>query len=171
MNSRDFSVGGYVQLLNARAGKCEAIDRGHRYVASLEHGSTGSRSMGRGTPNKGLLDDEPFELVHGGKIEFYACVSPAAGNGLVIEHYRIVMMDLPDNANGISSLRYDWDLRPDSRQNCDAELGDEPGHPQGHIHVNFLYPGDNDCRMPTGCVCPILLLCSLNYWYCLQCEP
>ncbi len=109
----------------------------------------------------------------GGQIEFYLCLrQPDKSSEAEIVRYRLAFLDLPENPNKIGSLRYDYSTGQGHGSGWDEELGDNPEHPQAHVHINFI--GDdstaNNCRMPTGQVCPILILRAFDYWYCCVTE-
>lgn len=80
--------------------------------------------------------------------------------------YRVALFDLPSNDNRIESLRFDQSEGRPGWHGWDDVIDDNPEHPWAHMHINFhLTPDANDFRMPTGRVCPILLLLTIDHWY------
>jgi hypothetical protein len=88
-----------------------------------------------------------------------------------IVKYNLAFLNLPDNPNKIQSLRYDYSTGQQRGPGWDDDLGDNPEHPQAHVHINFAGNDRtaNNLRMPTGQVypiLPILILQAFDYWYC-----
>ena len=112
----------------------------------------------------------PFELIHGGQLRLQVRVRELARTGkrlTEITAYCLSILDLSSNPNNVQCLRFD---KPEGQPRGDGweqELGDNPRHPWAHLHVNFVAGiAANDCRLPTGPLCPILLLRAFDYWYC-----
>ena len=86
--------------------------------------------------------------------------------------YGLRFINLAKSINGVVSLRYDKAYGAACRaDDWDDEMGDAPSHPVHHLHVNFAVPSenpfqqDNDLRLPTGFVDPIVILRSIDCWY------
>ena len=169
---RDIPPRAYVQLLNTRVSRLAAFGDADLHIPAIEVKGTGSWIAGRGGEVHGALlkhdprSQVPLSLRRGGTLETFLRVEPFNRYQLHVVSYRIAIMDLPDNVYGLKSFRYDWRLRPTHDPETDPVLHDNPQHPHAHVHINFLHPGDKDCRLPTGPICPILLLCAFDHWYC-----
>lgn len=170
----DFTVSGYIQLLQARVGQCASIEPDDRVVPAKPDPKRDVWIIRRGRTFSGdqLFENDnqaqqPFQLVQGGRLEFYVRIRERRpGPSMEVVAYRIALFDLPENDNRIESLRFDQSEGQPRRGGWDEEIGDNPEHPWAHMHLNFhLTPDANDCRMPTGRVCPILLLRTIDHWY------
>jgi len=116
------------------------------------------------------LAGQPLTLVNGGILRFRAQireVNEKYSTRVDVEDYRLCVekLDAEDNPNRMECFRYDRPARAPRGPGWDHDLDDNPQHPHGHLHINFLAAGANDLRMPTGTVCPILLIKAFDYWY------
>jgi len=171
------SVHEYVQLFKAYVSRCGAIpaeDRSsivakpvkRRNIWLIARGISGDKGLAEMDP----VASSPFELIHGGRLALEVRVREIrqrASRATEVIAYRFSCSELPRNPNGIECLRYD---KPEAQRrggDWDKELGDNPRHPWAHLHVNFATSTTaNDSRLPTGRVCPILLLRAFDFWYC-----
>ena len=106
----------------------------------------------------------PLEFIEGGRLELYVRVRSLGADTLEIVSYRITLFDLPDNVNGVKTLRFDRPEGKPGREGWDNDLNDNPQHPWSHLHVNFHDRG-NEFRMPTADVNPLLVIRSIDHWY------
>lgn len=171
--SSDVKPLSYVQLLHASVGRCASIDPEDRVLPS-KRDATGAiwvfRRDGSSSVNQLFANDnqanQPFQLVKGGRLEFYVRIRKRPGPRMEVVAYRVALLDLPENDNRIESMRFDRSDGKPGGDGWDDEICDNPQHPWAHMHINFhLTLGSNDCRMPTGRVCPILLLRTIDHWY------
>jgi len=165
----------YVNQLKASVSRCASIapkdrltvparfdETGHTWV--VVRGFDGSEELFGNDPAVPC----PFELINGGKMRLSVQIRETGKTRrptVEVVSYRLLWVDIPNNPNDIESLRYD---KPESQRRgagWDEDLQDNPQHPHAHVHLNFLPPGANDCRMPTASVCPILLLRAFDHWY------
>lgn len=116
------------------------------------------------------LAREPLPILGGGFFNFFITCREA-GEQADIPSYTLRFLDLK-TTNGIHSFRYDKDLGvPRGQPDWDADLKDAPSHPGHHLHINFTkpengqYEPDNDLRLPTGPVDPLMVLLSVDHWY------
>ena len=166
----------YVHLLRARASGCEAIEPGDRTIPALRSERDDGFTIGRGAEGaRKLIEhdataENPLKLVHGGEMQLFVRIRPHDKFSVEVTTYRVALYGLPDNCYNLKSLRYDWEAKPARElrkaNGWDEQVEDNPEHPLAHLHLNYLPPGDRNCRLPTSPVCPILLICALNYWYC-----
>jgi hypothetical protein len=170
---RDYTAGQFVQLLTARIGACSSIELGDRIVPVKHDPSKKVWIVLRGEARAGVRslfeDDEkanvPFRLVKGGEISLYIRIREQPNKRIEILSYRIDSR-LPDNVTGVTSLRFENDDSGRRGSGWDEDLQDNPEHPLNHLHLNYLQGADaNMCRMPTGEICPIVLLRAVDYWY------
>ncbi len=167
----------YVELLVACVGRCTSIDAGqrkqvrHRFdqtrrIWILARGFKTSSDVFQGDPDVG----NPYGLIHGGQLKLEVRVRDGGTHrepATEVLAYRLSILDLSENANNLESLRFDKPAGQPRGDGWDDQLGDNPRHPWAHLHVNFAATeAANDFRLPTGAVCPILLLRSFDYWYC-----
>ena len=117
------------------------------------------------------LAAKPFGLVRGGALRFRVQIreerAKHATTGVEVVEYRFHVdgLDKDGNPNQVECFRYDRPAGQRRGLGWDADLDDNPEHPHGHLHINFLVPDANELRMPTGVVCPILLIKAFDYWY------
>ena len=167
----------YVQLFKASVSHCGAISPEDKAnIAARPIARANAWLIARGTDrNKELAEEdpaavEPFALSHGGRLSLEVEVQESGqrqSQSVEIPKYRISIFDLPENSNGLHCLRYDKDSEQRWRANWDGDLDDNPWHPLAHLHINFTAdPQANELRLPTGSVCPALLLRAFDYWYC-----
>lgn len=170
---RNYTARGFIQLLRARIGTCSSIEPDDRDVPVRHDASKKIWWVSRGEAGDSVPslfeDDEianaPFRLVRGGQISLYIRMREQQDRTLEILSYRIDSR-LPDNETGVTSLRFESDNRGRKGAGWDEELQDNPEHPLNHLHLNYLKGvGANTCRMPTGEICPIILLRAVDYWY------
>jgi hypothetical protein len=171
MNS-DYTALKFLQLLKARIGSCWSIEREDRVVPMKPDPAHKVWVVLRGEagPNAHLFGDDekaelPFHLVRGGEISLYIHIRERADRRIELRYYRVSIC-LPENPTGVTSLRFENDNTGRHGPSWDADLQDNPEHPLNHLHINFLKGIDaNKCRMPTGEICPIVLLMAVDYWY------
>lgn len=172
----------YVQHFKAMVSRCASIDPEDRLTLPCKHDETGSTWVViRGLDARGQLfgDDQvvshPFMLVFGGRMSLHVRVRDKAPRNrqptVEVVSYRLSLVEIPDNPNGIQSLRFDKPEGQPQGAGWDEDLQDNPQHPHAHVHFNFLPPGDNDCRLPTASVCPLLLLSAFDHWYYATFRP
>jgi hypothetical protein len=164
----DFSTNEYFQLLKARLGKCTSIVDAriaHRIVVPnevliLKRGGEPGNFF-----ENDALADTPLDLVGGGTIDLDVKIRRSQlRRKLVVEDYCIRIMNIPENENDITSLRYD--VSRDRGQDFDEVLQDNPVHPMFHLHVNFEQGAEaRALRLPTAKVCPISVLINFDRWY------
>jgi hypothetical protein len=164
----------FFQLLNARVAKCMSIEIDDRIVpvkrSTIQNLWIACRSASEVTANS-LFEDhpkaqQPMQLTNGGRIELNLLVRERPNKSIEMVSYRIAFEDVPKNVNGLGSLRFELDCIGRGGDGWDDELMDNPEHPLSHFHVNYLDgDGANDCRLPAGPICPIVLLRSFDYWY------
>ena len=177
----------YVQLFKANVARCVAIPAEERAnllarrlrrqnIWLIARGTDGTKELVEQDP----AASSPFELVRGGRLSLEVRVGETGkGRGksspaVEVVEYRFSFLDLPTNDNSIRCLRFD---KPQGQHRGDGweehrgdgwedELGDNPRHPWSHLHINFAASeAANDYHLPTGPVCPILLLRAFNLWY------
>ncbi len=172
---QDLSARAYIQLLNARIGHCKSILPEDRAIPTKSDSKQRVWILRRGGIGKEdpLFDDElaqqPLILLKGGRIEFYLRLRLLARKQHQVEiaSYRVAFFGLPNNSNHIRSFRYDQSEGQPRDEGWDDDIGDNPMHPWAHLHVNFAENShSNDFRLPTGPICPILLMCAFDRWYC-----
>jgi len=170
---REYTAGQFVQLLKARIGTCSSIEQDDRIVPVRHDPFKKVWVVLRGEARAGVRsmfeDDEtantPFQLVRGGEISLYIRIREQQGRRMEIQSYRIDSR-LPDNVTGVTSLRFENDDSGRSGTGWDEDLQDNPEHPLNHLHLNYLQGAEaNSFRMPTGEICPIVLLRAVDYWY------
>ena len=164
----------YVDELRARVSGCASITPADRITVPArldESRSTWIVTRGFDAPEELFGDDpavvSPFELAYGGKMSLQVRIRETRRRGLSsveVAAYRLSLVDMPDNPNSIRSLRFDKADGQRRGAGWDEKLEDNPQHPHAHVHFNFL--DDNDCRLPTASICPLLLLTAFDYWYC-----
>jgi hypothetical protein len=163
----------YVEKLKARVSCCASITPGDRITVPVRFDSSRSTwvvTRGYDAPEELFGDDpavgRPFELTYGGQMSLQVRVREGLkrrSSTVEVVAYRLSLVGIPDNPNSIRSLRFD---KPDGQPRgagWDEALQDNPQHPHAHVHFNFL--DENDCRLPTASVCPLLLLSAFDYWY------
>ena len=163
----------YVEQLKARVSRCASITPADRTTVPAKFDASRSTwvvTRGFDAPEELFGDDpavgSPFELAYGGQMSLQVRVRETrrrSSSSVEVVAYRMSLVDIPDNRNSIQSLRFD---KPDGQPRgagWDEELQDNPQHPHAHVHFNFLK--ENDCRLPTASVCPLLLLSAFDYWY------
>ncbi|MFH1919682.1 MAG: hypothetical protein ABIP48_07365 [Planctomycetota bacterium] len=165
----------YVEQLKARVFRCSSIAPEDRITLPSRFDETRSTWVvlrGFDAPEELFGNDpavfSPLELTHGGSMSLHVRVreiQTQRSRAVEVVTYRLALVGIPDNPNNIQSLRFDKPEGLPRGRGWDEELGDNPEHPHAHVHFNFFPPGDNDCRMPTASVCPILLLSAFDYWY------
>ena len=160
----------FVQLLAARVGQCASIDPEDRTIPVKYDVGRSVWVFRRGSEDPLFQDDEksrnPLALIQGGRIELYIRIRELKQRTAEVVAYRLAFFNLPGNANQITSLRYDQGQGYPKGQGWDDVLADNPEHPHAHLHMNFHSSEEtNHCRLPTGPVCPILLLRSFDHWY------
>jgi hypothetical protein len=164
----------YVEQLKARVSRCASITPADRATVPAKfdtNRSTWVVTRGFDGPEELFGDDPavvtPFKLTCGGQMSLKVRVRerrhrpPAT---VEVVDYRLRLIGIPDNPNSIRSLRFDKREGQHRGAGWDDELQDNPQHPHAHVHFNFL--DDNDCRLPTASICPLLLLTAFDYWYC-----
>ena len=170
----------YVRWFQANVSLCAAIPAEER--VNLLARPLRQRDMwliARGTDEARELVEEnpaarsPFELVRGGRLSLAVRVEETGKSRqkssptIEVVKYSLRFLDLPTNDNSIRCLRFDKPEGQPRGGGWEDELGDNPQHPWAHLHVNFAASeAANECRMPTGSVCPILLLRTFDHWYC-----
>lgn len=108
------------------------------------------------------LARDPLFIVRGGEFKFFIRLN--ASQSPLIEKYSFRFIGLRRSKNGVHSLRFDRDLNtPTRHDDWDQQMQDAPSHPAHHLHVNF--EEDNNMRLPTGIVDPLMIIASINYWY------
>ena len=165
----------YVQRLKANISRCASIVPDDRVTVPSrfdEDRRTWIIVRGFDAPQELFAIDpvvsHPFELIEGGCVKVEVRVREVRRNGLRVAEvasYQLTFLEIPENRNNIQCLRYDQPAGQPRGAGWDEDLQDNPCHPRAHLHVNFLPPGDNNCRMPTGPICPILLLRAFDHWY------
>ena len=111
----------------------------------------------------------PYDLVCGGQLKLAVRVREiGTGRSLSVDvaTYRLSILGLGNNPNDLQCLRFDKPEGQPRGDGWDEELGDNPQHPWSHLHINFAATRANDCRIPVGPVCPILLIRAFDHWYC-----
>lgn len=171
----------YVESLKVRVSRCASIDPEDRLTLPCRFDETkrvGVIVRGFDAAEQLFGDDPtvsvPFRLVFGGRLSLHVRVREMPTRrtqrpAIEVAAYRFSLLDVPNNPNSVRSLRFD---KPDGQPRgtgWDEELQDNPEHPHAHVHLNFL--DDNDCRLPTASVCPLLLLSALDYWYYTMFRP
>ena len=169
----------YIYLLEAKIKECASIVQDDRVLPHTYDKTRSQWFIQRG----GLMDkdttlfkdqkasqkaSQAMALCENGQIEFRLCFRERAKTREIeIVNYRLSFLNLPDNPNNIQSLRYDYSTGQQRGPGWDDELGDNPEHPQAHLHINFTGNDRtaNNLRMPTGQVGPILILRAFDYWY------
>lgn len=171
------SAAEYVRQLRAHVARCACVVPEERTILPARR-LPDSRVMiiVRGLREFGhlLSDDpvamEPFSIVGGGTLSVAVRVRDARDARkprAEVLSYRVVAASLPDNDGELRSLRYDMQEGQPRGSGWEPDLNDNPQHPWAHIHVNFHQGGDaNNCRLPTGMVCPVVLLRAFDFWYC-----
>ncbi len=170
----------YVQRFMASLLCCEAIPSEDRakVLSKPVHGQN-DWLIARGTYRNSLLAEEdpvvaePFELINGGRLALKVRlreIGQGRSQRVDVVAYEFSILGLPQNPNGLQCLRYDKPEGQPRGDGWDDDLGDNPHHPWAHLHINFApEPADlkaNELRLPTGSVCPALLLRAFDYWYC-----
>lgn len=183
---KTYSFNDYIGLLQTKIEGCASIEEDDRMLPHIYDKTKTEwviqRDADKDKKGTTLFENNPaasrpMVLREGGQIEFYLRLRQlrqpnnlSKVEKVEIVHYRLTFLDLPKNPNNISSLRYDYSTSQKRGRDWDDDLGDNPGHPQAHVHINFKFTGSdgtaNDLRMPTGQVCPILILRAFDYWYC-----
>ncbi len=171
------SANDYVRKLKAHVARCSCIAPDDRAVLPArplpdDRGVIVVRGLSEfgGLFAQDPVVVSPFGLVRGGTLRLAVRVRNVhrgKNSGVEILSYCVVAANLPENDGDIRSLRYD---RPEGQPRglgWEPDLNDNPQHPWAHIHVNFHQGGAaNDCRLPTGLVCPVVLLRAFDSWYC-----
>jgi|GEM_PF-3252052 hypothetical protein len=127
--------------------------------------------IGRGLDEKEIesfkdkeLASDPLLIEKGGEFKFLIKIIASQPNPPIIEKYSFRFIGLTKSKNGIHSLRFDKDLSaPRGRSDWDDDMQDAPSHPVHHLHINF--EEDNQMRLPTGFINPIMIISSIDYWY------
>lgn len=65
---------------------------------------------------------------------------------------------------GIDSLRYDYDFGM-AKSNIDENFYDNPEHPIGHTHLNYISHQDDRFRFPTASLDPRFILVAVSKQY------
>jgi len=150
---KDYTALAFVQLLRARVGNCSSIEQGDRIVPTNHDSAKKVWVVFKGTDamrSESLFQDDdnakaPFRLVHGGSIGLYVRIREKADRTIAIVTYRIDIR-LPQNVNGITSLRFENDQSGRGGSGWDDDLQDNPEHPLNHLHINYLQAtGANTC--------------------------
>jgi len=172
---REMSAQEYLQRLKAGVSSCAAIDPGDRVRLPAKRIDTSNAwfvARGLDAENRLFPDDpeahSPFNLIRGGALRLQVRVREIREGGLrrvEVEAYRFCVEGLPPNPNIVRCLRYDKSQGLPKGTGWDDCLRDNPQHPHAHMHVNFREPDANDLRLPTGSVCPLLLLSAFGFWY------
>jgi len=112
----------------------------------------------------------PYELIYGGQLKLEVRVRESGTRrrpAVDVAAYQLSILGLSENPNGLECLRFDKTQGQPRGDGWDDDLGDNPQHPWSHLHINFVArEGANDCRIPVGPVCPILLISAFDHWYC-----
>lgn len=113
--------------------------------------------------NDKKLASDPLYIKRGGEFKFFIRLN--ASQSPMMEKYSFRFIGLRKSKNGVHSLRFDKDLnRPRGRNGWDGDFEDDaPSHPIHHLHINF--EDDNDMRLPTGAIDPLMIIASIDYWY------
>jgi hypothetical protein len=135
--------------------------------------SGGGMLFSRGLPRQSgkgyqweALAYSPFTLQGGCRIEFFLQIQAVQGS-VEVKAYHIAFLDIPENENGIRSLRFDLPGHEGKGNGWDDDLRDNPEHPKSHLHINFDSTAEaNDLRLAMGSICPLTLLRSFDHWYC-----
>jgi len=110
------------------------------------------------------LASDPLLIEKGGEFKFLIKIIASQPNPPTIEKYSFRFIGLTKSKNGIHSLRFDKDLSvPRRRSDWDDDMKDAPSHPVHHLHINF--EDDNQMRLPTGDIKPLMIIASIDYWY------
>ena len=164
----------YMQMLRAAVGSCSLLVAEDRELPIRQEGGGSHWVACRGvTSGRGaaiLHDDpvaaKPITMNGGGEVSIYVRVCQKRNNGMDLVAYRITVRGLRENVNGVSSFRYDRSEGRPPQDGWDEGLGDNPAHPWAHMHLNFdASETANGLRLPTGVVCPVVLLRALGYWH------
>lgn len=108
------------------------------------------------------LASEPLLIKKGGEFKFL--IKMIGSHPDPLENYSFRFIGLTKSKNGIHSLRFDKDLNtPRGRLDWNDDINDAPSHPAHHLHINF--EEDNQMRLPTGAIDPLILIGSIDYWY------
>ena len=170
--TRAYTALQFVSLLKSRIGNCSSIELRDRNIP-VKHAAQKLWVALRGDAGgiaaslfeEDELAKEPFQLVSGGSIGLYIRIRERQDKTIDVASYRIDVR-VPDNSNGVSSLRFENDNSGKSGPGWDDDLQDNPEHPLNHLHINYLRGVEaNKCRMPTGVICPIVLMRAVDYWY------
>jgi len=108
------------------------------------------------------LASDPLLIKEGGEFKFFIRMNTSDLN--LFEKYSFRFIGLTKSKNGIHSLRFDKDLN--TLRGCsdwDDDMQDAPSHPVHHLHINF--EDDNQMRLPTGDIKPLMIIASIDYWY------
>jgi hypothetical protein len=174
-----YSVNDYIHLLQTKIEGCASIEEDDRVLPYTYDKTRDQWFLQRGGPmdqetnlfknqKASQKASQAMTLCENGQIEFRLWLRERdKTRELEIVNYRLAFLNLPDNPNKIQSFRYDYSTGQKRGPGWDDDLGDNPEHPQAHVHINFT--GDdrtaNNLRMPTGQVDPILILRAFDYWY------
>jgi hypothetical protein len=128
--------------------------------------------IGRGDEYYAVTRDErgeqPYSLLPQGRMHLFVRIKRKAiddTEGVEAVAYNLKFMDLCDNDNKVTSLRFD---RSSGKPgwNWDETLQENVEHPWQHLHVNFHHSVlANDLRLITGFVCPIVAITNFAHWY------
>jgi len=167
---RDVSVKGYIQMLQAAIAQCSAIeDESERFISRDFDEDRKRWILQRSSEYAPLPEDNlagtPIPLAGGGLLEIFVRIRALPDKKARIISYRIGMIELPKNPNDLLAFRYDRSEGKPGGRGWDDDLNDNPEHPWGHLHVNYTAPGANELRLPTGDLCPVVLIRSMMYWY------
>ena len=112
--------------------------------------------------NDKKLARDPLYIKRGGEFKFFIRLN--ASQSPLIEKYSFRFIGLRKSKNGVHSLRFDKDLNaPRDCDDWDQKTQDAPSHPAHHLHINF--EDDNDMRLPTGAIDPLMMIASIDHWY------
>lgn len=168
------NIHNYIQLFQSQIECCSSVQSDDRKIVYRQGDKRTWYIRRSGDVTKKGFDilknpkaNQPLLLGENGLIDFSVLIRERPKNTIEIVYYRICFMNLPENNNKINELRYDYSQGQQRGEGWDDELNDNPQHPQAHIHINFC--SNNDCRMPTQAVCPILVLRAFDHWYYKYC--
>ncbi len=163
----------FVKAGGAASPATRVIDDAHRPAILLARGLEG---VGLAEFEDQEVAAAPIPIYDGGKFSFYMRYCVSAQNEPEMVSFGIRFMNLCKSVNGVDSIRYDKNVgaakgMPDFDEDI-LPIGDAPSHPVCHVHVNYAVPNhiniqaDNDLRLPAGDVDPILVVRSVDHWYC-----
>jgi hypothetical protein len=114
--------------------------------------------------NDQYLASDPLLIEKGGEFKFLIKIIATQEAPLIFEKYSLRFIGLTKSKNSIHSLRFDKDLNTPRRcDDWDDDMEDAPSHPTHHLHINF--EKDNQMRLPTGEINPLMIISSIDCWY------